>query len=404
MDEHSHNRILIISHKPPYPPVDGGCFAMAKFDELMRNWNSDLIYFSLSTPKHPFHPNDLPSTYSLNKNYFNEYVNTSKTGISFSRFLMGASFRVSRFYNQEIARKLIQIIKSNAVELVIFESIYSAVYQTVIKAQTHVKTVIRVHNIEHQIWNDYSTLENSNLKKEAYRVENKRLKQFEESCMAESNGLIFISELDLSWAKNNWKIPNSICIPVQISSIPNNREYHQNEMKLGHIGAMDWKPNVDGIKKFVQEVYPVLKTKFPNISLHLAGKSMPPEFISDEDLSIHVHGQVSDSSKFLKSLDVLVVPIESGSGIRIKILEAMALGIPVISTTTGIAGIPAVNHQSFIRANTVDDWKDAISFLLVKEKYESLQQNGQKLINSSYSLTVLQNQLQVFLNNILQPL
>lgn len=380
--------------------MDGGCYAMGKFDALTHQIGKDVYYFSLSTPKHPFHAHDLPPYHIKDISYFNAYIDTNKKSLSFSRFLLGASFRVSRFYSQDIARQLIRTIQTNDIDLVVFESIYAGVYQSLIRTHSRVATVVRVHNIEHRIWESFALQQNSGLKQTAYQVENKRLKQFEQTCLEQADGCIFISAEDLQWAASHYNIKKNLFLPVQMDIHYEGHEPDFSSLKLGHIGAMDWLPNVEGIQTFINKYYPGIKRENPGITLHLAGKSMPNTMMDNPELDIKIYGQVPDSGKFMQALDVLIVPIESGSGIRIKVLEAMASGIPVIATSTGIKGIPAIDKESFLLADDANDWLNAIRYISQPENYTKLRNGGMNMIRKHYSTESLKKSLDVFLNEL----
>jgi len=396
-NELPHN-VLIISNKPPYPIVDGGCFAMSKFEQLLKDKTKQLYYFSISTNKHPFKKEALPSYFKLNENYFNSYINTKVQPKHITSFIAGNSLRAKRFYSPQTLQSIIQLIQNKNIDIVIFESIYSAVYLNEINKMAGVKTFLRAHNIEHHIWSKYS-IEKSGLKKTIFEAENKRLKTLEDELLFNTTGNIFISNNDGEYYKNKTNKNNFIVLPTQLSTHPAIAKPTPNKLRLFHIGAMDWLPNVEGVEHFIQQIFPSILQKYPLVELHLAGKSMPAYFHKYASNNIFIHGEVDDATTFINQFDVLVVPILTGSGIRIKILEAMALGKPVITTQAGIEGIPATNQQQVIIVNNTNEWISGIDFLNTPTQYQNILTNALKFIEENYSEKFLQEKLINFIKS-----
>jgi glycosyltransferase involved in cell wall biosynthesis len=392
-------KALIISNKPPYPIIDGGCFAMAKFEQLLRPLFKDLYYFALSTPKHPFHADANPDFWKTGSHFYTSAVNTKIQNKHVLKYLTGSSIRVARFYQTNVEQEILQLIHQHGIEIVFFESIYAAVYLKSIKKIPGIKTFIRSHNIEHQIWEKYQQQIPRGMKRLAYKSETSRLSQFELDILTAADGNLFISDLDLAFYQQHTGKNNAISIPVQMEVSNKNQQTPGKALRLFHIGAMDWKPNVEGVEKFIQHIFPEILKKFPHTELHLAGKSMPPRFHAYQSAHIFVHGEVENAQDFMAKFDVLIVPIESGSGIRIKVLEAMAAGKPVISTVEGMAGIMARPNVECMLVSTVQEWIDAVEQLQHPHFYQTLSSNAIELINQTYSQEALINKIIPFIKN-----
>lgn len=393
------DKILIIANKPPYPSIDGGCFAMAKFEQLVRKTGSDIFYFAISTPKHPFQENSWPKPWELNKNLFTEFINTGVRNKHVLKYLAGSSIRAVRFYTRSCEEKILNIIKEKNINTVIFESIYAAVYLRSIQKNTGAKTYIRAHNIEHKIWERFYDGMPRGLKKLAYKSETTRLIGFENDCLEACTGNIFISDDDEHHYRTELNKTNSIVIPLQMDPAPPVNRDKQIPLELFHLGAMDWLPNVEGVTHLMTSIYPAIHEAHSNIKLHLAGKAMPQEFYEYASDHVTVEGKIEDAQSFISKYDVLVVPIRSVSGIRIKILEAMAAGKPVISTSAGIEGINAVSGTHFLLANEPGEWIKAIEFLSVSSQYNMIANNALSYIRENYSELTLLKKLETFIKN-----
>lgn len=372
--------------------MDGGCYAMSKFEQLLRNEFEELNYFAISTQKHPFNENALPDYWKLNKNFFTGKINTTVKSKHVAQFLIGKSLRAKRFYCTDIRNSILQIIRNKKIDLVVFESVYSAVYLNDILKQGNIKTILRSHNVEHLIWEKYAG-RLKGFKKRVMDSETTRLQSFEEHVWKTVDANIFISDKDLEYYHSNIDDGRAVVIPVQMKPERHQPTFNPTRIRLFHIGAMDWTPNLEGVEHFIKDIFPKLVEKFPGIELHIAGKSMPESFKQYESSNLTVHGEVKDSNAFMKANDVLVVPVYSGGGIRIKILEAMSLGKPVISTSVGIDGIPAKLRNEFMLANEVDEWLAAVDYLKDANNYHKIASQAYELIDSRYSEKALKEKL-----------
>jgi glycosyltransferase involved in cell wall biosynthesis len=118
------------------------------------------------------------------------------------------------------------------------------------------------------------------------------------------------------------------------------------EESIFFIGALDWLPNQEGLNWFLQKVFGLLLRDRPGLKFHVAGRNAPRDYERKlRHSNIIYHGEVENAREFIQSHQIMVAPLLTGSGIRIKILEGMALGRPVLTTPAGIEGIPAVNEQ-----------------------------------------------------------
>ena len=123
--------------------------------------------------------------------------------------------------------------------------------------------------------------------------------------------------------------------------------------RLAFLGSMDWLPNIEGVRWFVRNVYPAVKSAAPEARLRIIGRKPGAEIrsLADEDSSIEVTGTVDDVRPWLADASAMITPLLSGGGTRIKILEAMAFGTPVLSTTVGAEGLPFENGKHLLLAD-----------------------------------------------------
>ena len=128
-----------------------------------------------------------------------------------------------------------------------------------------------------------------------------------------------------------------------------------------HIGTMYWHPNIDGIMWFLENVFPIIREKRPETTFDIIGARPPLNLLNyaKSNPEINVTGYVVDPTPFLQKAAVMVVPLRAGGGMRVKILNALAQGLPIVSTTLGSEGILVENGKHLLIADEPADFADA---------------------------------------------
>ncbi|MBE0642362.1 MAG: glycosyltransferase [Bacteroidales bacterium] len=134
--------------------------------------------------------------------------------------------------------------------------------------------------------------------------------------------------------------------------------------RLFHLGSMNWRPNEEGIAWMLGEVWPLLLSQGCAPELYLAGRHMPEWIMQGHWQGVKVYGEVPDSSAFMQRYGIMVVPLLSGSGLRIKIIEGMEAGRAIVSTTVGAEGIPVKHGEDILLADSPDTFAACIAKLM----------------------------------------
>jgi len=153
------------------------------------------------------------------------------------------------------------------------------------------------------------------------------------------------------------------------------------------IGTMYWPPNIDSMLYFCREILPLIKNDIPECTLTIAGQR-PVNAIKRlaRDPAISVTGYVDDDRLAAHNCGVFVVPLRSGSGVRVKILNALAMGLPVVSTSVGAEGLDAVNGKHLLIADSPREFADAVKKVLGdNDLSRTLGYNGRELVCAKYS-------------------
>lgn len=290
-----------------------------------------------------------------------------------------------RFYSEAFRERLKEIIISFAPHVVQVESVYLTTYLPTVRKYSNAVTVLRMHNVEYQIWQGLSSKSRNIFKR--YYLDNlaTRVRNFERLAWREYDLLLAITERDAHLVQRLEKVNELLVAPfaIEVQSLATNTT---PEKWVGyHLGAMDWRPNQDGIRWFLHKAWPAVRKAAPSFEFYFAGRAMSSELMQTELPGVYAMGEVPDADAFIADKKILIVPLWSGGGIRVKILEAMAAGKIVIATSKAIKGIEARPDEHYLRAHTPHDFAKAIKWCLEhRQEAEQIAANGRALIMDKY--------------------
>ena len=391
-------KLLFFTSKPIYPSVDGGCLASNKFLACLLRAKIDVQYVTLSTNKHPFDINQFPSELVERIHPIDYFVNTDVSIFPALKSLFSSnSYNADRFYLSEIEALIIELVKKESFDGIIFDSLYTLPYLEGIKPIFKGKIGVRTHNVEFRLWEQYAK-DSSWIKKLYLKQLAKDLKRFELKKLKEVDVILSISKDDSSEFR-------SLGVKTSIADIPVNMEIGTTntnivDNRIYHLGMMDWEPNRQAVNLLV-EWMPELRKRNPQLELHIAG-SKSQEFIQEDvENGIRVHGFVESVDNFAKNHGMLVSPIQAASGVRIKFLEAMAIGVPIITTSVGALGIEYQACNCISIAESKEDFMSQIEeFSSNSGKREEIGQNALNYIDKNHNIdTISQRIVEIFEGN-----
>ena len=362
-------KILQLCKKMPFPPKDGEGFAVMSFSESYNLLNCEIDLLSFNTSKHFVDQDQISAYNSPYTKVESVYLDNSINYLdAFLNIFSNSSYNINRFISDNFKSKLIELLRSRNYDIVQLESLYMAPYIDAVKEYSSAKIIMRSHNIESNIWDDLARSNSNPVLKWYYKLCANRLKEFELENINKYDLLLAISEPDAQIYSELNKNSNTLVCPVGVDTnakvIANKIG---NEFRIGYLGSLDWNPNIEALKWFFENVWSDIVEIYPDIKFHLAGRNAVREILNINMDSIVYHGEVSSSSEFINSLNAVVVPLFSGSGIRVKILESMALSKLVISTNKGFEGIEIENNTHGIIANNAAEFKTVILRVLNNE-------------------------------------
>lgn len=388
-------KVLHFANKPAFPIVDGGCVAISSvLKSLLSSESFKVYHFSLSTHKHPFDASNYPEKWLSRMKMDAQFINT-KTDIlgAIIHLFKNKSYNISRFYDKKAASKIEEIIIDQKIDVVFCESIYTLPYLEVFK-EHNVKVILRAHNVEHEIWKQLGEQSSFPLKKWYYNKLSKQLKQYELNQLRKIDGIIAISEEDALFFQQFEPKVRVNAIPTAVKTNFPSPDYKLNDFYF--LGAMDWRPNKEGIDWLLKEVIP---DGIKGTTLSIAGKSLSKNEIQHP--SVNCEGEVKNALDFIQSHGICLIPMLSGSGIKIKLLENLAMGKPIIATSEGIRGVDVTHNKEVIVADDAQSFREAMYTLnMESSKRKELGQAGKKFVIDNFGEQKITRRLIAFIKEI----
>lgn len=394
-------KVLQLCHKPPFPVKDGGCLAINQMSNAVMGQDMDLTILSIATPKHPFVAGHFPKGYLKRTRFEAVFVDTRLNVVdAFSNLITSDTYHVSRFFSSDVDKAITGLLQSEKFDFVICESIFVAPYIASIRRLSKAKIILRSHNLEFSIWHRLAKSRPAGLKKTYLKILTKQLRDYEIEMLSQIDGLIAINSDELKHYRRLGYKNRGLTIPFGVNPdeyVPGTAFEKQS---VFHLGSMDWKPNEEGIEWFLKKVWPTISKKNPKLTLYLAGRCMPEWLLDLKLKGVKVIGEVDDAQEFMKSKNIMIVPLMSGGGMRVKMIEALALRKPIVSTPLGANGVAVRDEKSVMLARKPSEFAQAILKLSEDpELAENIAGEGRKLVETKYDNEKLAVHLQNFLSS-----
>lgn len=391
-------KILVLSNKPPYPTVDGGSFATFQLVNDLADAGNEIFVLSMVTSKHPSSLEEIPTAIKQKITFEFVKINTkvSVSGVIRNYLKSDLPYTAERFISKKYSSALVNVLNNHSFDLIQLEGLYLTPYLPLIQRESKTPVALRAHNIEHEIWQRLSTNLKNPIKRFYLKNLTKRISNFEYDVIDKYDLLIPITKVDEKKFERMGNSKPSIVIPVGVNTETiklKNKPKPKNT--LFYLGALDWQPNIEGLLWFVTKVWPHIKTDYPELEFHIAGRNAPMGLHKSlVDKSIVFHGEIPDSKEFILKNNIMIVPLFSGSGMRVKIIEAMSYGKAIVTTRVGAEGIEVINGEHILISDNAVGTIASIKQLIENESFlHKIEKNAQKLILENYMGNKLAKQL-----------
>ena len=327
-----------------------------------------------------------------------------KKGVGFYARLMGnlvagTPYSVTSHFSEVIRSAVHEFAAKNPVDLWQVEwSGYLYALRGLGKPLREMPIVMQAHNVDALIWQRYHEAERNFFKRWYIAEQWRKFHRFEADAFRAVRRVVAVSAEDAALARRWYGIDNVDVVDngVDVSYFCNVRPRDGSRAIL-YLGALDWRPNLDALDLLLGEIFPNVHRRLPDARLVIVGRNPPARLRQRVEAmpGVELHADVPDVRPFMESSAVMAVPLRIGGGSRLKILEALAAGLPVVSTRIGAEGLAIRPGQDFTLADTAGDMADRlVECLSTPAPYRRQAQEGRGIVASRYDWSTLSDRLE----------
>ena len=391
--------IVYVANVFPYPPTNGHC--IRNYNLLKRigeNHNLHLRLLVHETPTEEQLMGLAPFVKSL-RYYLQPEVGAFAQPVRGLRYLMRGIPPDLRFsMNHVLMQDLRHFFDENDVDILQIEDPTMALYINAIPKGSRIKTVLTFHDINFKKFERIAKLEPSFKRKLRLRFHSRMMRKWEPKFAARFNRCVTMSDVDRA-------LLTDIDPELRVHTIPNGVDTELFQLfpektntlmyHLLFVGNMDYRPNIEAVKWFVEQVMPWLDQSLPNYMFWIVGVNPRDEVLALKSPKVQVTGRVPDVRPYYENAHIVLVPLFAGGGTRLKILEALSLGRPVVSTTIGAEGLELTPGQHLLIADDVQEFRSGIEALIQDDMFrQNIIAQGRECVVNTYDWGAISENLE----------
>jgi sugar transferase (PEP-CTERM/EpsH1 system associated) len=391
-------RILFITDYLPYPLISGDRIRVYNLIRRIANLHEVSLAAPLRAPEEVESVTHLQEfCYRVETGDLRRHSPLIHLPGIFRYAIKGKPLELKFLHSDELAKKISRLVSVENFDIIQIEPSRMALYTETLPPNRLSKRILVFHNIVSTQYNRIFQVERSPIRKMRAWLHSLRMQRWEPGYAEQFDRCIAVSEVDRSSLKA--ANPN-----LQIDVVPNGvdvKKYQlldpeeiQQPPALLYIGTMSYAPCADAVLYFYKEIFPRVRQKMGEVQLWIVGANPPPEVTRLSGNGVYVTGRVEDVLPYYRRSAVCIVPLRAGGGTRLKILEAMALGRPVVSTTIGCEGLDVVDEQHILIADTAEQFAEkTIRLITDKTLYQQLIKEARELVKVKYDWDIITGRL-----------
>jgi polysaccharide biosynthesis protein PslH len=372
-------RILQLSPQFPFPPDEGGKIGIANIYKNFNSLGADVTFFSYEDPDNKIAAELIGEAEEYGKVIiFTKCTKNTKRRIIKS-FLTNTSVYLQKHISNEVVSFFQDYLAKNEFDIIHVDHTGMMPLGIYIQSIIQKPLGLRLHNVEYIIWKRYGErLGSLNPLRLFISQQSRILRKAEKELIEKADVCFSVSVTDKKRAEElnpKARIINANA-GVSESNWQPEKDIARNEFEMIHATVYSWIHNIDAIKWFIEKVLPIVKNQLPEATLTLLGRNAPDWLRNYTDIGVNPVGYVDSVQPYMNKANIYIAPLFVGSGIRIKILEAMAMELPVIATPVSAEGIYAKEEDGLF---IVDNEKDfAHKIIELTENYELTRNLGKR--------------------------
>ncbi|HND81810.1 MAG TPA: glycosyltransferase family 4 protein [Chitinophagales bacterium] len=378
-------KILVLTPTLPYPPVSGGVIKSNKVIQFLLEHYSVSVACFLKN-EDPLYQQEFKVIFPL-QNFIAEELNVTRNAINLIKSnILGIPLNLYRNKSKTFKEKIKAIIHQHDV---VFCDHY--VMFQYIPEDYKGKIILHEHNCEYLIWKRYAAIEQNIAKKLALLNQAYRIKRYEQEICAKAHVVLAApndqEELVKIGADAN-KFMETYHLGDDSLLQAANIEFSKTKKSLLYIGTLSWEANIDGLLWFYDKVWPILKKQDSELTLSIIGKHADARLqeMAAKDDDIILTGFVEDVEPYFQQHRVFITPLRFGSGIKVKVVNALYRGIPCVTTSIGAEGLKVKDAEHLFIKDTPEAYAAAIQKLLTDEEcWNAIRNNAREIANQYYT-------------------
>ena len=399
-------KILILTHRVPFPQNGGYAIVVCNTIKGLIVLGHEVSLVALNAQKYSssyYEKDELED--KINYTSFKISINVSMVDAVVNLFRKKSN-NVDRYYDAEFEKLLTRELKQTAYDIIQFEGLFVTPYLASVRKVSKAKLIYRSHNIEHQVYERLAHQKTDLLKRWYLRMVARRIKDYELQQLNKFDAIaVFTAEDKKTVLSYGATIPVEI-FPVGIDLTRYRPDFGKTEFpSLFFLGSLDWLPNREGIEWFIDNFYKDLTEGDLRVKFYVAGHNIPERFDDYEVMGkIFIQGEVDDAFDFVNSKAIMIVPLLSSGGMRVKIVEGMAMQKCIISTALGAEGINFTNGANIMIANDRAEFYHAIERCISDEEFcKNVGLNARKLVEQQHDVNKVAKDLVKFYKKLATP-
>lgn len=380
-------KILIIMPYSPVPKTFGGAL---RIYYLLKNLASEhqvtAVAFGSARKKHLFEEEFgdlLEEIHVVPEPHGKLYKRLAQCYSVFS----SGSYNMLACYSKKMQNKLDELLTENEFDVVHTEFPFMGQYE--IKGD--VIKILDAHNVEHDNFRRMWEKCRHPLRRWFYRKEYEKVKKEEADILFQQDMLLATSQADLKLLRKNVDNVSGFVVPNGVdTSFFTPSDCQTEPYSMVFTGMMGYTPNNDGMQWFLDEIFPRILREKPQAKVYIVGNKPPEALKKRQSENVIVTGFVDDVRPYVWNSSVFIVPLRMGSGTRLKVVEALAMKKPVVSTSIGCEGIEVEHGKSILIEDNPAEFASAVVTLMEeKELAGRLMREGYNLVKSRYDWSVI---------------
>ena len=389
----------------PWPLTDGGAIGIFNITKSLAELGHDitLVTFPHENPR-------ATAEATQNLDLYAKVVLAPNPLPSRARVLVRTLFRgaypIERRMMAGLFDAISNLLSKEDFDVVHIDHAHMGKYGIWIQNKFQLPVLLREHNFESLIYERFANVDSNPLKRLIARVHGQRLRYQELDFIRRFDGIAAITETDATLMRNAVPSANIRVIPAGVDTdyfqpSGNNRE---DSTRILWIGSLEWDPNVDAVRYFLDAIFPTILASQPNAVFEIVGSHSEKTVAAASKFGdrVLIHGRVPDVRDYLDRAAVLVVPLRIGGGMRLKLLDFFASGKAVVSTAIGAEGNLAENEKHLlIRDDPQAFAQGVVELCISRDRRDDLGQNARQLVVENYSWESIGKEFSSFYQSII---